>query len=151
MFLRLLESLHGHFGILAAVALMHPAWLLRRGKPLSRGARWSVGLTAVVTSVAFGLGLFIYEPYREIVKRQLFAFDRGAGWLFETKEHLAFAVIALTMGATVAAFATARQRTPEARRIRRFSAAAYGAAAVLCLVVVALGTYVASLRSFPEP
>jgi heme A synthase len=149
--LRLLESLHGHFGVLAAVALIHPAWLLRRGKPLSRGARWSVGLTALVTTAAFSLGLSIYESYRETVKRQLFAFSREAGWLFETKEHLAFAVISLTLGATAAAFATARQRTPEARRIRRMAAAAYAAAAILCLVVVALGTYVASLRSFPEP
>lgn len=151
MFLRLLESLHGHFGVLAAVALIHPAWLLRRGKPLSRGARWSVGLTALVTTAAFTLGLSIYEDYRETVKRRLFAFSSDAGWAFETKEHLAFAVVALTAGATVAAFATAGQRTPEARRIRRLAAAAYAAAAVLCLVVVGLGTYVASMRSFPEP
>ncbi len=151
MLLRLLESLHGHFGVLAAVALIHPAWLLRRGKPLSRGGRWSVGLTALVTSVAFGLGLSIYEDYRATVKRRLFAFSREAGWAFETKEHLAFAVITLTLGATVAAFATARQRTPEARRIRRMAGAAYGAAALVCLVVVALGTYVASMRSFSEP
>ena len=50
MLLRLLESLHGHFGILAAVALMHPAILLRRGRALSRGMRWSIGLTAAVTA-----------------------------------------------------------------------------------------------------
>ncbi|MAQ18372.1 MAG: hypothetical protein CMN30_26685 [Sandaracinus sp.] len=147
MVLRLLESVHGHLGILAAVALLHPAWLLRRGRPLSRGMRWSVGLTAAITSAAFALGLSIYEPYRDQVKRRLFAHARDAGWLFETKEHLAFAVIALTLGATVAAFAAPR----DDRRLRRWAAGAYAAAALLCFVVVALGTYVASLRTFAEP
>ena len=147
MWLRLLESVHGHFGILAAVALVHPAWLLRRGRPLSRGARWSVGLTALVTCGAFGLGLLLYEPYRAQVKRRLFAYSRDAGWLFETKEHLAFAVIALTLGATAAALLTPRDDA----RTRRLAAAAYAAAALLCFVVAGLGTYVASLRSFVEP
>ena len=145
--LRLLESIHGHFGVLAAVALMHPAWLLRRGKPPTRGARWSMGLTVAITAIAFGLGLTIYEPYRTEVKRPLFAADRHAGWLFETKEHLAFAVMALTLGATLAAFAAPR-RGDTGRRLRQWAAAAYGVAALLCLTVVALGTYVASIRSF---
>ena len=46
--LRLLESVHGHLGVLTAVALVHPAILLRRGLPLSRGARWSVWLTTLL-------------------------------------------------------------------------------------------------------
>ena len=55
--------------------------------------------------------------------------------------------IALTLGATVAAFAAPR----DDRRLRRWAAGAYAAAALLCFVVVALGTYVASLRTFAEP
>src|SRR5690606_10198962 len=96
--LSLLESIHGHLGVLATAALLHPALLLRTGRPLSRGARWSLGLTAALTSAAFGLGLTIYEPYRTLVRRRIFLEDPTAGWLFETKEHLAYAVIALTLG-----------------------------------------------------
>lgn len=146
MIWRVLESVHGHFGVLAAAALLHPAILLRRGLPLSRGARWSVGLTTLVTALAFGLGLGIYEAYRELVKRPLFAFDPEIGLLFETKEHLAWAVVTLALGGAGAAFAAG----PRDRRLRQSAALAFALAAALCLVVVALGTYVASARSFPE-
>jgi hypothetical protein len=144
---RLLESMHGHLGVLAAVALLHPAILLRRGLPLSRGGRWAVGLTGVVTALAFGLGVGIYEAYRELVKRSLFQADREVGLLFETKEHLAWAVVSLAVGGVAAAFLAG----PRDRDLRRGAALAFALAALLCFVVVGLGTYVASVRSFPEP
>jgi len=144
--LRLLESVHGHLGVLAAVALMHPAILLRRGRPLTRGLRWSIGLTTVVTAAAFALGIAIYEDYRAHVKRGLFVADLNAGLLFETKEHLAFATLALAIGAGAAALAAPRKDA----RLRKTAAALYVAAAVCCCVVAALGTYVASVRSFPQ-
>lgn len=142
--LSLLESIHGHLAILATAALFHPALLLRTGRPLSRGARWSVGLSAALTFAAFGLGLTIYEPYRKRLRRSLFLQDPAAGWLFETKEHLAYAAIALTLGAAVCAFAA----PPREPRLRQLSAAVFAAAAITCAVVVALGTYLASVRSF---
>ena len=148
MIWRVLESVHGHLGVLAAVALMHPAILLRKGLPLSRGARLSVILTTVVTAGAFGLGVGIYEAYREQVKRRLFAAAPDVGYLFETKEHLAWAVICLAFGAGVAALAAPVRG---GCRLRQLSAITYAVAAVLCVVVVALGTYVASVRGFPEP
>lgn len=142
--LQLLESIHGHLGVLAAVALLHPAVLLRDGRPLSGGIRWAVGLTAGVTASAFALGLTIYEPYRELVKRPLFVEAPSAGWLFETKEHLAYAVVALTLGAAVSALAAPRRE----RRLRRLAALLFALAAALCFTVVGLGTYIASVRSF---
>jgi hypothetical protein len=142
--LHLLATVHGYLGVLAAAALLHPAILLRDGRPLSRGMRWSIGLTAVVTSAAFSLGVSIYEDYREIVKRPLFVASRTVGLLFETKEHLAYAVIALTLGAAVCAFAAPADEP----RLRRLAAVLFAAAALVCLAVVGLGTYVASVRGF---
>ena len=146
MWLRIAESVHGHLGVLAAVALMHPAILMRRGLPLSRGARLSVILTTLVTIAAFAMGLSIYEDYRDLVKRELFMRAPDVGYLFETKEHLAWAVLSLALGAGVAALAAPRNKP----RLRQAAAAAYAVAAVLCIVVVALGTYVASVASFPQ-
>jgi hypothetical protein len=142
--LRILESVHGHFGVLAAVALLHPALLLARGRPMSRGARWAVGLTAGVTAIAFSLGVAIYRDYRDFVRGPIFLRDPKVGLLFETKEHLAFAVIALTLAGALAAFVAPREEA----RIRRIAACMFGAAALLCFVTAGLGTYVASFGSF---
>lgn len=144
MIWRVLESVHGHFGVLAAIALLHPAILLRRGLPLSRGARWSIGLTTLVTALAFAFGVGIYEHYRETAKRAIFIESRTIGLLFETKEHLGFAVMALALGAGIAALVA----PPSAVGVRRACALTYAAAAILCAVVVALGTLVASTQGF---
>jgi hypothetical protein len=141
---RVLEAVHGHFGILAIAALLHPAILLRRGSPLSRGARWSIALTTLATAIAFGMGVGIYEHYRATAKRVIFLEDRTIGLLFETKEHLGFAVIALALGACLAALVAPRS----AVGVRRACALTYVAASILCGVVVALGTLVASVQGF---
>lgn len=144
--LRLLETVHGHFGILAAVALLHPAILLRRGKALTRGGRWSIALTTALTVLAFGSGLVIYEGYRSEVKRGLFLENPTVGYLFETKEHVAFAVMALALGAGIAALAAPRP----ARRVRKASAVVYAVAAAICFVTVGLGSYVSAVAGFPQ-
>lgn len=143
--LRLLAGLHGHLGVLLAAALIHPAILLRHGRPLSRGMRWAIGLTTLLTMLAFGLGLALYEDYRATVKRTLFATSAPTGLLFETKEHLAYAVLTLALGAGVCALVAPRG----GRALRRAAAAAYAAAALLCLIVVGLGTVVAATQGFP--
>lgn len=141
---RILESLHGHAGVLAAAALAHPAILLRNGAPLSWRSRWSVGLTAGFVVAAFASGLFIYGAYVEKLRVQLFLQSERAGLLFETKEHLAFAVTSLALGAGVCALAAPRG----ARALRRAAAAAFGVAAVLCLCTAGLGTYISSVHGF---
>lgn len=143
---RVLESVHGLFGVLAAAALLHPAISLRRGLPLSRGMRWSLGLTTAVVAGAFALGLTIYEDYREVVKRGLFAKAPEVGFLFETKEHLAFAVLALALGGGVAALVAPR----DGRELRRAAGTLFALAFVGCCVVVGLGVYIAAVASFPE-
>lgn len=144
--LRILETVHGHLGILAAVALAHPAILLWRGRALTRGLWWSVVLTTGLTVLAFGTGLLIYEDYRTEVKRGLFLESPVVGYLFETKEHVAWAVLVLALGAGFAALVAPRR----ARRVRRAAAIAYVVAAVVCLVTVGLGTYVAAVAGFPQ-
>lgn len=141
---RLLESAHGYLGVLAVVALLHPAILLRRGQPLSRGARWSVALTTLVTALAFGFGVGIYEHYRATAKRVIFLENRTIGLLFETKEHLGFAIIALALGAGLAALVAPRAAVD----LRRACALTYVAASILCAVVVVLGAVVASTQGF---
>lgn len=142
--LALWASIHGHLGVLAAAALLHPAILLRRGSPLSRGGRWSLVLTAIVTTLAFSLGIFLYPSYRAEVKRPLFSESIRAGLLFETKEHVAVFVLSLTLGATLAVLVAPR----EARTIRRVASLLFAFAALACFTTASLGTYVSAVRGF---
>ncbi len=141
---RILESVHGHFAVLAAAALLHPAILLRRGAPMSWGQRLSVALTAAAVALAFGTGIFLYPAYIARVKIALLLKNARAGLSFETKEHVAFAVIAVTLGAAVCAWFA----PSDARALRRAAAVAFAVGAALCLATVALGTYVAGVHGF---
>lgn len=144
--LRLLESWHGQLGILAVAALVHPAILLRRGKVLSRGAKLAIVLATMLVVVAFGSGVFIYDDYRELVKRDLFKASPTAGLLFETKEHLGYGAMALAVGAAVCALAAPRK----AIELRRLSAIAFAGSAALTLAVGVLGNWIAAVWSFPS-
>ena len=136
---RILIALHGYMGVLCAVALLHPAILMRRGQALSRGARWSIALTTLSTIAAFGLGIFMYEDYRNQVKRDLFRISSQTGLLFETKEHLAFYALVLAWTGCALVFAAPED---DARRLARL---AFGASAALVLAVGAMGSIVASV------
>lgn len=144
--IRIVEAVHGHVGFLAAAALLHPAILLRRGQQLSRGARYALALSTGFAVTAFSLGIYIYEDYRTHVKQNLFRINMRAGFCFETKEHLAFIVLCLALGAMGCAFAAPK----EARGLRRAAAATYLSAALLAITVCILGTYVAAVHTFPE-
>ncbi|UJR82443.1 hypothetical protein [Sandaracinus amylolyticus] len=141
---RLLESVHGHVGVLALALLIHPAVRLWRGAPLARGSRWAIALSAIATALAFALGLVIYGPYRTLVKRDLFVADARAGWLFETKEHLGYVAVALALGAT----ALALLAPPRAAPLRRAAARMYVGAALAALGAASIGTWVAAIAGF---
>jgi hypothetical protein len=142
--IRLFEKIHGHLGILATAALLHPALLMRRGKPLSKRTRWSVALSSSFALVAYGAGLFIYSSYTHQLKRAIFYVNPRAGMLFETKEHLAFSVVCLALGGLVAAQVAPR----DGNGLRRAAAVAYAFAALAALMVVGLGMYVATVKGF---
>jgi hypothetical protein len=144
MLLRILQSLHGHLGVLAAVALLHPAILLRQGKPLTRRNRWALALSSLSVVVTFAIGIVLYGPYRERVRQSLFVESARAGLAFETKEHLALYVVCLSLGGLVGALFAPK----EAVRLRRAAALLFALAAGLCLLTAVLGTYVQSVRAF---
>ncbi len=142
--MRLLESVHGHVGVLAMAALLHPALILWSGRPLSRNARIALGASVALVLTAFALGLTIYPAYREQVKADLFRADVRAGLLFETKEHLAWVSLISALGAGVAALAA----PPKAIAIRRIAGRVFLGSAIACALTAALGTWVASVHSF---
>ena len=142
--MRLLESFHGHLGVLAMAALVHPALLLWKGTPLSRNARIALAAAVGLTLGAFALGLTIYPAYRVEVKPELFRVAPDVGMLFETKEHLAWIALAAALGAGTAGLLA----PPKAVRARRVAGRVFAGAALTCAVVVALGTYIASVRGF---
>lgn len=134
----LARTLHGHCGLLAAVALLHPAITLRGTARLRPGTRWSVVLaTALVTLTAAG-GWLLYPGYRAGHKQELLRDAFPIAQLFESKEHLAYYAVVLAWTGCVLVWAA-----PEggARRLARF---AFGASAGLTLVVGVLGSVVAS-------
>ena len=142
--LRLLETVHGHLGVLAAAALLHPAILMRRGAALSYRSKWAVMLSTAFAVAAFGSGLVVYPAYREAVRARLFLQSTAAGFLFETKEHIAFAVIALAIGGCTCAMAAPKADA----HLRQSAAWLFAAGAGLCLTVVALGSYVTAVQGF---
>lgn len=142
--LRFLESVHGHLGVLAAAACLHPAILLWRGSALSFGRKWAIGLSIAFTVLVFGSGLFLYGSYRALLKVALFRESFATGMLFETKEHTVFAILSLVLGAGACALLA----PPTGRELRRLAAAQFALAFALCVFAACIGSYVASVRDF---
>ena len=143
--LRLLVRVHGHLGWLAAIALVHPAILLRRTK---RKAHLSVGLAVGLVTVVFGLGVTMYGDYRDRLRQTIFQQAPTIGYLFERKEHLAFGALLLAW-AGAAAYAGAHWLEGDTREsLRKAAHWAFVAAAALALVTATLGVIVASFKSF---
>ncbi len=98
----LLARLHGHLGWLGLAVLLHPILLLRRG-PLSRSGRLTAGLALALIATPYAAGLSLYPIYRGAVKPDLLAASPRAALAFETKEHLAFFVLMLTLSGVTTA------------------------------------------------
>src|SRR5262249_32749606 len=92
LIVRLLERVHGHVGWLAALALAHPALLLRRPR---RNVLGVATAATVLVTLAASLGALLYPAYRGSIKPLLFATAPAAGALFERKEHLGVAALVL--------------------------------------------------------
>jgi hypothetical protein len=142
---RLAERIHGHLGWLAAIALMHPAILLRH---IKRRAHLSVGLAVGGVTAVFALGCAIYPAYRERLRQHIFQEGRPIGYLFERKEHLAFGALLLAWAGGLAYVSAMRVEGPARDSLRRASHLAFVLACVLALVTASLGIVVASFKSF---
>ena len=142
---RLLEHIHGHIGWLAAIALIHPAIVLRRTK---RKAHWAVGLATGVVTLAGGLGAYIYGDYRDKLRQSIFQHAKWVGYLFERKEHLAFGAFGLAWAGCLAYVAATWLEGDARERLRRASHWAFVAAAILTVVTAAFGTVIATYKTF---
>lgn len=141
---RVLEHVHGHVGWLAALALAHPAILLRRPYRRARGV--AIAATALVT-VAAGLGAIIYPGYRTAVKPILFATTPAVGELFERKEHLGIAALVLAWTGLVAHLLAHRTRAVEPD-LGRTAFVAYAGAAIAATIAAGAGLVVAAHATF---
>jgi hypothetical protein len=138
--LRLLERVHGHLGWLAAAALIHPAIILRRN---NRRAVLSVTLATLFVTLTGVLGAWIYPSYSKLVRRAVYLSSMRHGLLFERKEHLAFAAIALAWAGCLLHLSS-RDSAPR----QRAAHVAFVCSAALTVVVATLGTIVGAFRSF---
>jgi hypothetical protein len=139
------EHLHGHLGWLAAIALVHPAIVLRRTK---RKAHLAVGLAVGVVTLVGGLGVAMYADYRDRLRQAIFQHAPAMGYLFERKEHLAFGAILLAWAGALAYVGAARLEGDLRERLRKAAHWSFVAAAALAVVTAALGTVVATYRTF---
>ena len=103
--------------------------------------------TALVTGVG-AAGVYLYGEYRERLKQGIFIKAPTIGWLFERKEHLAFGAIVLAWAGALAYFGAGWVSPQLAPKLRVFAHRAFVAAALLAASVAALGTIVASYRTF---
>ncbi|HEY8087730.1 MAG TPA: hypothetical protein VIF09_07795 [Polyangiaceae bacterium] len=142
---RLLEHVHGHIGWLAAIALIHPAIVLRRP---TRKAPWAVGLATGVVTLAGCLGAYIYGDYRDKLRQSIFQHARVIGYLFERKEHLAFGAFGLAWAGCLAYLAAAKLEGDAREKLRKASHWAFVLAAILTVVTAALGTVIATYKTF---
>jgi hypothetical protein len=142
---RLLEHAHGHVGWLAALALIHPAVLLRRP---TRRAAWAVVLAAAVVTLAGAGGVVLYPRYRAELRQPIFASAPALGYLFERKEHVAFGAVLLAWAGTAAYFGAASVDGDARRSLRRAAHWAFVAAAVFAVTAACFGTVVASYKTF---
>ncbi|MDP2305130.1 MAG: hypothetical protein Q8P18_03805 [Pseudomonadota bacterium] len=141
----LARTLHGHLGLLAAIALLHPAITLRPARMaqagLRPGTRWSVALATALVTATVSAGWGLYPGYRAVDKPRLLRGAFEVALLFETKEHLAFYAMVLAWGGCALVFGPAPASSPAARRIARLF---FGASAALAVTVGVLGSVVAS-------
>jgi hypothetical protein len=143
--MRVLEHVHGHVGWLSAVALLHPAILLRNPR---RRAHLAVALAVSFVTAAGAMGAYLYGPYRDHVKQGLFIAAPKIGFMFERKEHLAFGAILLAWAGAIAYFAAIRADEPVRVPLRRFAFRAFVFSCALTVCTAVLGVVVAVVRTF---
>jgi hypothetical protein len=142
---RLAEHVHGHIGWLAAIALVHPAILLRNPR---RKAHLSVGLAVGTVTAVFAIGCAIYPAYRDRLRQHIFQTSRTVGFLFERKEHLAFGALLLAWAGALAYAGAFAVEGDTRTALRKAAHWAFVAAAALGLATATLGIVVASFRAF---
>lgn len=91
----LLVPLHGMLGALTLALLVHPVVFL--GRSAARARRVALAAAALVVTQN-ALGWALYPSYRAAIKPRLQVEAPAAALVFETKEHLAFFCLVLSIG-----------------------------------------------------
>ncbi len=100
-----------------------------------------------VTTLVCVAGALLYGPYRAVLKQRIFQTAPTVGLLFERKEHLAFGALLFAWVGALAYVAASRAQ-PSHATLRKLSQRSFAIAAALAVVVAALGTAVATFRTF---
>jgi membrane protein YqaA with SNARE-associated domain len=146
--LRVLASVHGVVGWIAAAALATVAGLV-----LARGWQRKTELLAAAATLAATVGAalgFALEPaFDERLRQRLFAHSASLGWLFERKLHAATVAVLLTWGALWLLLALHRARAPRLRtELGRAATAGFVASAVLIVFASVAASVVARSARF---
>lgn len=147
--LRSVERLHAVAAWAATAALVATAWLCTRSGPVRRTAR-AVGAAAAVLVLAAGaLGVTLHDPYRSRLRQRLFLDAPRLGWLFERKQHAAFAAILFAVSALATLLRLGRGGSAEEdRHLRRSAVLAWTASAALALAASVASAVVARRAHF---
>ncbi len=143
--MRVLEHVHGHLGWLSAASLLHPAIVLRNPR---RRAHLAVGLSVAFVTATGAIGAYLYGPYRDTLKQQIFIHTPSVGYLFERKEHLAFGAVLLAWAGAIAYAAATRAEEGLRAPLRTFAFRAFVGACLLTVCTAVLGVAVAVVRTF---
>jgi hypothetical protein len=142
-----LERWHAIASWAATAVIALSAWLFVRSSPWRRAAS---AAAAVLALGAAGTGLWLHDPYRSRLRQRLFLDAPSLGWLFERKQHLAFAAVLLALSAlaTQARLSLDPEGAPGARDLHRAAALAWTSSALLALAASIASTIVARRASF---
>lgn len=143
----LLEKIHGHVSLLAVALCWHPVAALRRARRPSRWTLLTGWLGSGLLTVTVALGWWIYPPYRQDLKRDLYLASPFWGNAFEVKEHWAHYAWCFAIAGAVALWFAYRRTDPTMKRVAWWS---YLWAGLLGLGVGLLGIAVASVNGFPD-
>lgn len=150
--LRALAKVHAITAWIATVALIAAAWA--HASERARRLATAIGLAATTLALAAGgLGFALHDGYRARLRQRLFLRSATLGWLFERKQHLAFAALLLAVAAAAITIARRRMEArPGAeavtRELRRSAAIAWTAAALLALFASVASAVVSRRISF---
>jgi hypothetical protein len=150
--LQALARLHGVAAWLATVALIAAVG----ARVSARARRFAAALGMIATTLALaagGLGFALHDGYRARIRQKLFLQAPALGWLFERKQHLAFAAVLLAVAAASITIAERRLESrpgaePALRELKRAAMIAWVAAALLALVASVTSVIVAGRMSF---
>jgi hypothetical protein len=145
--LRTVERLHAVVAWAAAAALAATAWLFLRSQ---RAARLAGAAAVALALGTAGLGFSLHDPYRSKLRQRLFVEAPALGWLFERKQHAAFAAVLLGVSAlaTLLRAERAAPGTKDASDLRRTAALAWTASATLALAASIASAIVARRAHF---